>query len=243
MDKPVIHFTLTPARNPFRERRLRWLARVGVGLLAFAALAPLAFGDDVVPQGHKPDRYARVWQKSPFTVASVVAQPAATETGLADAYTLVGLATAGGKPIVTLLDNASQQSQLVTDKIKQEGDIRVVKFVNDIDPAKVEVTLQKGGETGVLKFNLNTSVAAPSFVGEGGQPPPNLPNPPRPPNIPAPIAPNIVRRQPPVIPRPQQPANIIRRPTTLPGADRRQRATQNQRVPQRNTPVPAPRPD
>lgn len=211
--------------------------------LTFVALASFAFAEPAIPAGYKADRYARIWQKSPFTVASVVAEPAATQTGLADAYTLVGLATAAGKPIVTLLDNASQQVQLVTDKTKQEGELHVVKFINDIDPAKVEVTLQKGSESGVLKFSLNTTPAIPPPPGEGGTPVPNPANQLRPQTIPGPTGPSIGRRQPQVIPRPHQPANVIRRSATLPGADRRQRARQNQGVQPRNTAAPVPRPD
>jgi hypothetical protein len=124
--------------------------------LLFIALAPICpAAESVVPQGYAPERYERIWKKSPFTVASVIVEKPVDNTTFADSLTLVGLVTIGGKPLVTVVSNDSQETTLVDADQPNAAGLQVVSFVNNLDPSKVEVVLKKGDVNGTLRFTTN----------------------------------------------------------------------------------------
>jgi len=186
-------------------------------LLAFVCAA---FAENpVIPQGHPPERYERIWKKSPFTVASVIA-PVETDTStFTDSLTLAGLLTIGGKPLVTVVQNDSQETQLVQADQPNPAGLQVVSFVNNLDPSKVEVVLKKGDATGTLRFTINETPA----VMPDGQNIPPAPMPPQP-GIPAPVQPRVLpQTSGPMMPAQNGPQVIRRRQLQLPGANRSNR--------------------
>ncbi len=195
-------------------------------IFAFALLVGVFFAhtaEPIVPQGYPPERYERIWKKSPFTVASVLAPEPADNKTFADSLTLAGLLTIDGKPLVTIVSNDSQETQLVEANKPNAAGLQVVSFVNNLDPTKVEVVLKKGDATGTLHFTINeTPAPPPEQPNEGGQPrrviQPRLNN-----NqlIPNPTQPRVLPRATgPVMPVPGGAQIIRRRQLQLPGANR-----------------------
>lgn len=196
-----------------------------ISLVLGSLSGALAATEPVLPQGFPEERYRRVWQKSPFTVASVIAPEAVNNTTFADGLSLVGLLTIGGKPLVTVVANDSQETQLIDGDKPNAAGLQVVSFVNNLDPTKVEVVLKKGDATGTLHFAINeTPAAAPPEPNGDPQTPRRIVQP-RPNTVQMPV-PNPVQQR--VIPRtngpvaPVQNGNQIirRRQLQLPGANR-----------------------
>lgn len=189
----------------------------------------------IIPQGYTPERYERIWKKSPFTVASVIAPAAVDNSTFADTLTLVGLVTIGGKPLVTVVSNDSQETQLVDSEKPNADGLQVVSFVNNLDPTKVEVVLKKGDVSGTLHFSINETPAPAPEQANDGQPRRIIQ--PRPNNLPVPTpaqARVLPRTNGPVMPG--QPGQIIRRrQLQLPGANPQNKPA----TPQRNT-IPPP---
>ncbi|MEO7931890.1 MAG: hypothetical protein ABIT76_01905 [Chthoniobacterales bacterium] len=196
--------------------RTHIFAFILLGLVCANAAEP------IIPQGYAPERYERIWKKSPFTVASVIAAEPVNNTTFADSLTLAGLLTIDGKPLVTVVANDSQETQLVEADKPNAAGLQVVSFVNNLDPTKVEVVLKKGDATGTLHFVINETPAPPPDQPNGGQPPrvvqPRLNNNQ---NIPNPSQPRVLPRATgPVMPMPGGPQIIRRRQLQLPGANR-----------------------
>ena len=184
-----------------------------------ATTSSLLAVEAILPQGYAPERYERIWKKSPFTVASVIAPVAVDNSTFADTLTLVGLVTIGGKPLVTVVSNDSQETQLVESEKPNAAGLQVVSFINNLDPTKVEVVLKKGDVSGTLHFSINETPAPPPEQVNDNQPRRIIQ--PRPNGIPIPMptqARVLPRSNAPVMPG--QPGQIIRRrQLQLPGAN------------------------
>lgn len=217
-------------------------ARISIFTTASLGLACLAQAvEPTVPQGYPPERYERIWKKSPFTVASVIAANAVDNTTFADSLTLVGLVTIGGRPLVTVVANDSQETQLVEADKPNAAGLQVVSFVNNLDPSKVEVVLKKGNVNGTLHFTISeTPAQAPEQPNPGPQPrrsiqpPPNNTS-----NIPNPTQPRTLPRiGAPVMPAPGAGQIIRRRQLQLPGANRPNQPIPS--TPAKGTTIPPP---
>ncbi len=197
---------------------------------AFALLlaaGSLSAAESVLPQGYPPERYQHLWTKSPFTVASVIAPEAVDNTTFADTLSLAGLMIVDNQPLVTVVANDSQETQLVEANKPNASGLQVVSFVNNLDPSKVEVVLKKGDAIGKLHFNINeVAAAAPPQPGVPNQP--NQANQPRriiqprPNSVPVPTptqARVISRTGAPVMQQPPGAQIIRRRQLQLPGAN------------------------
>ena len=215
-----------------------------IGLLSLVLMTftlHVCAAEPVIPQGYLPERYERIWKKSPFTVASVIAPEAVDNSTFADSLTLAGLITIGGKPLVTVVANDSQETFLVDGDTPNSAGLQVVSFVNDLDPSKVEVVLKKGDATGTLHFTINETPSAEpeqSVEQPVEQPGPRRIIQPRPggTSAPGPVQPRVLpRTSGPVMPQPAGGQIIRRRQLQLPGANR-----QNPNVPQSNA-IPPPK--
>ena len=212
-----------------------------ISLLLGSVSSLLAATEPVLPQGFPEERYQRVWQKSPFTVASVIAPEAVNNTSFADSLSLVGLLTIGGKPLVTVVSNDSQETQLIDGEKPNAAGLQVVSFVNNLDPTKVEVVLKKGDATGTLHFAINETPAAPpenNGNGNGEQTPRRIIQPqPNAMRLPNPTQPRVIPRvNAPVAPMQNGNQIIRRRQLQLPGANRQN----NQKLPNGNA-IPPPK--
>lgn len=198
---------------------------------AEAAAEPAAPSDAVVPEPFPLERYARLWEKSPFHLESVA--PPQESAGLAQQFALTGIAQISGEPIAFILERATQLRHMLDRKTNTAG-LSLVQV--DVQPkyADSTVTIRRGGEVGVIKFDLAAAAAPPQPPGM----PPGMPQvqagiPGQPPQInpgvPAQLPPGVVPAMPnPAVPTaqvvPGQPApnlpppRVIRRRATVPAA-------------------------
>jgi hypothetical protein len=125
--------------------------------------------EKAVPQGYAVERYAALWERSPFTTASAVedAPPAAAKLALA------GLARIGSEDTVTVLNKESQERIIVTQTPNAQG-YKLVSVEPNADPLKVVVTLLKGDESIKVRFDPTLLAAQSKTAPPPGQNP--LPN-------------------------------------------------------------------
>jgi hypothetical protein len=121
-------------------------ACVSAALCAFHAWADAAPAPDTLPgAGFDGDRYANLWTKSPFAVATPDA-PAASED-----YALVGVAQFDGISYVSLIDKQAQGDHFVlsSDKpikdAKRNLDLKLISIARG--PAGASAVIQRNGES------------------------------------------------------------------------------------------------
>jgi hypothetical protein len=131
--------------------------------------ASLARGG-VIPDGLPVNRYAALWQHSPFTIASV--EQVVVQAGFASKLALVGIARIGSEDIVTLLNKESQERFTVGAK-PNDQDLKLVSVEPNADPLKAAATIQKGGEVAKVRFDqsLLAAQAPQNAAPNGGQQP------------------------------------------------------------------------
>jgi hypothetical protein len=169
--------------------------------------------DAAIPQGYKVERYAALWERSPFTTASASdgpAEPAAAKLVLA------GVAKIGNEDIVTLLNKDSQERTLVTQTPNAQG-YKLVSVEQNSDPLKVVATLLKGTESLKVRFDpalLSAPSKSPQNPGQNPQQSGNLMPMPMPPQA-MPATGQVIERQ---VRRPPIPLPVIpnRAPVTPP---------------------------
>jgi hypothetical protein len=142
-----------------------------IGLLLLAGGAGCAFSSaraGAIPDSYGEERYAALWEHSPFTLATVqpVAQP-----GFAQNLTVVGFAQIDGKDMVILLNRVTQERATLGTEPNADG-IALVSVEADSDPLKTKVTLRKGTEVATISFDKATLAMAQS---QPLVPPPNPP--------------------------------------------------------------------
>lgn len=159
-----------------------------------------------VPSPQPAERYSALWQKSPFTIASVEEAPKAN---FAQNLAVVAIARIGNDDTITLLNKQSQQRFQVG--IKQDSDgYKVLSVTMDSDPLKVVVKLQKGNETATVGFDKALLAANTSPPPPPGQPQNTQSQPPPAASTETngqPLAARKVRRVP-VVPAPTQPPPV-----------------------------------
>jgi hypothetical protein len=169
-------------------------------LATLPGIAPLCAADAAIPHGYPVERYAALWERSPFTTASV---SDAVQEEPAAKLALAGVAKIGDEDIVTLLNKDSQERTLVTQTPNAQG-YKLVSVEQNSDPLKVVATLQKGTESLKVRFDPGLLTA------QSGQPQPTGQNPP-PNGMPMPMPPQPIPRNVQIIER-----QIRRPPIPLP---------------------------
>jgi hypothetical protein len=123
------------------------------GILLFGGLCCIfssASAGDEVPSGFAVERYASLWQHSPFTIASVMQD--AAPAGFAQNLAIVGIAKIGDKDLVTLLNKQSLERFIVKAAPNEQG-IKVISVETDADPLKTSVMIQRDGEIAKVGFD------------------------------------------------------------------------------------------
>jgi len=167
----------------------------------------------VVPEGYPVERYSALWQRSPFTIASI--QQEAVPAGFASKLALVAVAKIGSEDMAILLDKDSQERINVDSGINGKG-LKLVSVEPNPDPLKASVTIQKGAEVAKVKYD-------PSLLAAAGVPPPNNANP-----VPGQIPPPIPGQ---AVSPPLPPVSRVRRTLPIPSP--------YQAPPVTNVPAPA----
>ncbi len=118
-----------------------------------------AISTAAIPTGRGVERYAFIWEKSPFTLSSAAEEPVA---GFSANLVLVGHGVIGGKAYARIMDKATQQRFTVAEGEPSNG-IELVSVEASNDPLQSVARLRKGDETGVIRFDpamLTAAVAA-----------------------------------------------------------------------------------
>jgi len=140
--------------------------------------APAEPTDAVVPEPFPLERYAKLWEKSPFHLESVA--PPQESAGLSQQYALTGIAHVSGEPIVFLLERATQLRHMIDRNANTSG-LSLVQVDVQSKYADSTATIRRGGEVGVIKFDLaaaNTPQVPPGMP--PGMPPGAMPGMPTP---------------------------------------------------------------
>jgi hypothetical protein len=103
----------------------------------------------VAPDGYNTDRYASLWQHSPFALATVEQQ---APPGFAQNFAVVAVARVDDEDLVTILNRVSQERFTVSADPNADG-IKLVSVDSDPDPLKTKVKLQKGTENATIGFD------------------------------------------------------------------------------------------
>lgn len=176
-------------------------------LAILLTLAATACADDLLPQIFPKDRYAGTIAKSPFVLETKAAEPEAPKVNPFQNLYLRGIGSADGKDYV-IIQRLGEERSLKPFIASEPGDdglvVKVVRHGNSF--RETEVVLEKGADTGVVKFKedtINMPPPAPN-AGRGPAQPGQMMKPGAP--MPMPVQVNAVRAQPGIpvqsIPRP-----------------------------------------
>jgi hypothetical protein len=150
--------------------------------------------EEVIPSAYPVERYEPLWKKSPFALSSA-AVPEAPPAGFADSLALTGILKIGDEVLVAVVDKVTKERQMLSTKAEGRT-VWVEKLeLSDDDTGKVAVTLKKGAENAVLRYDMDylkqmaavstpppaSSVSAPAaapVVNHSGGPPRVAPPPP-----------------------------------------------------------------
>ena len=132
-----------------------WLARAYGGNSGNSG-NDAAVKDDVIPKGYAVDRYAPLWEHSPFALASV--QQETVQASFSQNFAVVGLAKVGNEDLVTVVNKQSME-RITLDSTPNAQGIKVVAVESADDVTKLKVTLQKGNETGTITFDRSLLAA------------------------------------------------------------------------------------
>jgi len=160
---------VVPARPGIRrgrvERRSLTASAAALLLAQFPSAAQTAFEP---PEAPPSERFAPIWERSPFTLKTLATGPVASGPSFADSFALAGLSDVGGKVTVYLKNKASGSYLTLTDSDPNPGEDHGIAFVSvldDTDPRKVRVRLRKGAEVaevGYAQDQFQTAGSAPA---------------------------------------------------------------------------------
>jgi hypothetical protein len=116
-----------------------------------------AGSDQVIPTGFKLERYARVWERNPFTlVMPVVAQ---VQGSVFDKLFLTSWLKDGGLDVVYIQNSETSEVQKITVAPNQDN-FRLIALQLNPNPKLVEALISDGKIQGRVKFRLEVQPAA-----------------------------------------------------------------------------------
>jgi hypothetical protein len=136
--------------------------RVIVRLIAapfLAQLIPAVFAaDDMIPKGFGPERYARLWERNPFTLVTPVTVQA--HTSAFDKLVLVSWSQDGNHEVVFVQNTDTNDVQKVSGTPNAQG-LRLVEVHRNANLQAVEAILANSTEHGPVRFRTEAPNAAP----------------------------------------------------------------------------------
>ena len=178
-------------------------------LSVFALLGLIRIqGDDALPPRFNFDRYSKMVDHSPFTIATAVALPSAPADFAKDLY-VANAAHSSEGDLVTIASTSDQnfKKYLNTREPVDGYSIASIEWSNRVGETKV--TISKEGKFATLTFNQTLLAQPPS----PSEPVPNVPTA----NVPMPRPP-LIHPTPWQAPRPHVRGTIQRSPNTVPAA-------------------------
>lgn len=139
-------------------------------LLAGMALAR----EEAIPQAYPVERYAPLWNKSPFALSSA-AVPEAPPAGFADNLALTGVLKIGDEVLVSVVDKITKERQMLSAKAESQGIWVEQLDLSTAEPDQLTVTLKKGAESAVLRYDMDylrqvAAVSAPAAAPAASKP-------------------------------------------------------------------------
>ncbi|MDR2463097.1 MAG: hypothetical protein LBD30_04880 [Verrucomicrobiales bacterium] len=123
---------------------------VMIGLLPLTVSAQ----EEVIPSAYPVERYEPLWKKSPFALSSAAVMEA-PPAGFADSLALTGVLKIGDEVLVAVMDKVTKERQMLSAKAGEQS-VWVEKLeFSDEAPSKVAVTLKKGADSAVLRYDMD----------------------------------------------------------------------------------------
>jgi hypothetical protein len=124
---------------------------------AFAAPPGLLHAEDPIPAGFKAERYARLWERNPFTLVTPVA-PTARPSAFDKLY-MTSWMKDGGKVVMFVQNSETNEVEKITAQPNQKG-VRLIAMHLNPDPKLVEAVLSDGKEQGIVRFRPDIQPSA-----------------------------------------------------------------------------------
>lgn len=114
---------------------------------------------DVVDPAYSPSRYAALWKRSPFTLASVVETQAVSS--FADALAIVAIGNVGPHPFIRVINKSTQERFTIHQNPTADG-LTLVDLEINRDPEKVVARISNGTEVAEIRYDYLLLQAGPS---------------------------------------------------------------------------------
>jgi len=158
------------------------------------ALRGMAMAEPWSPPVYGIERYAHIWESSPFVVATELAP---ISPGLADRYIVTGYAQLDGKATVFLFDR-STMSRLTIRTGEETNGVKLLSISKPENLKSCVAIISAGGQIGNIKYDSAPDQASPAVANAsapGESPPPRgVEPPPRSAVKPGPRPPSLPRR-------------------------------------------------
>ena len=142
--------------------------RAFVQFAAFSALPALLHAEDQIPAGFKAERYARLWERNPFTLVTPVA-PTARPSAFDKLY-MTSWAKDDGKVVIFVQNSETNEVEKITAQPNQKG-VRLIAMHLNPDPKLVEAVLSDGKEQGIVRFRFDIQPSGGQTALESTRPP------------------------------------------------------------------------
>lgn len=113
-------------------------------------------GDAQIPAGFGVERYARLWERNPFTLESPAA-PQTRRTAFDDLF-LTSWLNEGGQEVVIVQNSQTGEVQKIATRPNQNN-LRLLGMHKNPNPQLVEAVIAQGREEGSVRFRFDLPVA------------------------------------------------------------------------------------
>jgi hypothetical protein len=110
----------------------------------------------VLSDGFKVERYARLWERNPFTLPSQAA-PETIRSAFENLY-LTSWLDQGGRQVIYVQNSQTNEVQRITPRPNQNN-LRLIGIHLNSNPRLVDAVIASGREQGTVKFRFDIQVA------------------------------------------------------------------------------------
>jgi hypothetical protein len=121
-----------------------------------------------IPAGFKIERYARVWERNPFTLVKPAA-PKVQPSAFAK-LNLTSWLIDGGKEVICVENSETKDVQTIGAEPNQNN-LRLIELRRNLDPRVVEAVISDGKELGTVKFRYNDQLPQVPMISPSAQAP------------------------------------------------------------------------
>jgi hypothetical protein len=155
--------------RPHAPASARSCWRLSTALILLCSIFCCASAEET-PAGFKPERYAQLWKRNPFTLVTPEA-PRARPSPF-DKLFLTSWLRVGATEVIFVQNSETNEAEKITTEPNQKN-LRIVEFHMNPNPHLVEAIISDGKEQGIVKFKFD--VQAPAFQTASASNPPANP--------------------------------------------------------------------